>query len=50
MVPDQQWEGIAVAAILGRAGVQPEARFPKVAAGDFTVLLPLEVVLTGGAV
>jgi DMSO/TMAO reductase YedYZ molybdopterin-dependent catalytic subunit len=30
MVPDQQWEGIAVAAILGRAGVQPEARFLKV--------------------
>ena len=27
MVPDQQWEGIAVAAILGHAGVQPEARF-----------------------
>lgn len=50
MVPDQRWEGIAVAAILGRAGVQPEARFLKVYAGDFTVLLPLEEVLTGGAV
>jgi DMSO/TMAO reductase YedYZ molybdopterin-dependent catalytic subunit len=49
MVPDQQWEGVALAAILGRAGVQPEARFLKVYAGDFTVLLPLEEVLTGGA-
>jgi DMSO/TMAO reductase YedYZ molybdopterin-dependent catalytic subunit len=50
MVPDQQWEGVAVAAILGRAGVQPEARFLKVYAGDFTVLLPLEEALTGGAI
>lgn len=49
MVPDQQWEGVAVAAILERAGVQPEARFVKVYAGDFTVLLPLEEALTGGA-
>jgi DMSO/TMAO reductase YedYZ molybdopterin-dependent catalytic subunit len=48
-VPDQQWEGIAVAAILERAGVQPEARFLKVDAGDFTVLLPLQEALTGGA-
>ena len=49
MVPDQQWEGVAVAAILARAGVQPEARFLKVYAGNFTVLLPLEEALTGGA-
>ena len=49
MVPNQQWEGVAVAAILRRAGVQPDARFLKVYAGDFTVLLPLEEVLTGGA-
>ena len=49
MVPDQQWEGVAVAAILGRAGVQPGARFLKVYAGDFTVLLPLQEALTGGA-
>jgi DMSO/TMAO reductase YedYZ molybdopterin-dependent catalytic subunit len=49
MVPDQQWEGVAVAAILGRAGVQPEARFLKVYAGNFTVLLRLEEALTGGA-
>jgi hypothetical protein len=42
MVPDQQWEGVTVAAILGRAGVKPEARFLKVYAGNFTVLLPLE--------
>ena len=48
MVPEQQWDGVAVAAILGRAGVQPEARFLKVYAGDFTVLLPLEEALTGG--
>lgn len=49
MVPDQRWEGIAVAAILERAGVKPGARFLKVYAGDFTVLLPLDEVLTGGA-
>ena len=49
MVPDQQWEGVAVAAILGRAGVQPEARSLKVYAGNFTVLLRLEEALTGGA-
>jgi DMSO/TMAO reductase YedYZ molybdopterin-dependent catalytic subunit len=47
-VPDQQWEGVALAAILGRAGVQPEGHFLKVYAGDFTVLLPLEEALTGG--
>jgi len=29
--------------------VQPEARLLKVYAGDFTVLLPLEEALTGGA-
>jgi len=50
VVPDQQWEGVAVAAILERAGVQPEARFLKVYAGDFTVLLPLEEALTGEAI
>jgi DMSO/TMAO reductase YedYZ molybdopterin-dependent catalytic subunit len=49
MVPDQQWDGVAVAAILERAGVQPEARFLKVYAGNFTVLLPVEEALTGGA-
>ena len=50
VVPEQQWAGVAVAALLERAGVQPEARFLKVYAGDFTVLLPLEEVLTGGAI
>ena len=49
MVPDQQWEGVEVAAILERAGVKPTARFLKVCAGDFTVLLPLEEALRGGA-
>lgn len=49
MVPEQQWEGVAVAAILAHAGVEPTARFLKVYAGDFTVLLPLEEVLRGGA-
>ena len=48
-VPDQQWEGVALVAVLERAGVQPEARFLKVYAGDYTVLLPLEEALTGGA-
>jgi DMSO/TMAO reductase YedYZ molybdopterin-dependent catalytic subunit len=50
MVPDQRWEGVAVAAILGHTGVQPAARFLKVYAGDFTVLVPLEEALTGGAI
>jgi DMSO/TMAO reductase YedYZ molybdopterin-dependent catalytic subunit len=49
IVPEQQWTGVAVAALLGRAGVLPEGRFLKVYAGDFTVLLPLEEALTGGA-
>jgi DMSO/TMAO reductase YedYZ molybdopterin-dependent catalytic subunit len=49
MVPDQQWEGVAVAAILGRADMQPTARFLKVYAGGFTVLVLLEEALTGGA-
>ena len=49
MVPNQQWEGVAVAAILGRAGVQPAARFLQVYAADFTVLVPLEEALAGGA-
>ena len=49
VVPEQQWEGVTVATILERAGVRPEARFLKVYAGDFTVLLPLEEALTGGA-
>src|SRR5207249_4911826 len=49
VVPEQQWDGVAVAALLARAGVQPAARFLKVYAGDYTVLLPLEEALAGGA-
>jgi DMSO/TMAO reductase YedYZ molybdopterin-dependent catalytic subunit len=49
VVPAQQWAGVAVAAVLSRAGVQPDARFLKVYAGDYTVLLPLEEVHAGGA-
>jgi DMSO/TMAO reductase YedYZ molybdopterin-dependent catalytic subunit len=49
MVPDQHWEGVALAAILKQAGVQPEGRFVKVCAGDYTVLLPLQAALTSGA-
>lgn len=49
MVPDQRWEGVPLAAVLERAGVAPEARFLKVYAGDFTVMLPLQEVRTGGA-
>jgi DMSO/TMAO reductase YedYZ molybdopterin-dependent catalytic subunit len=33
IVPEQPWDGVAVAVILGRAGVQPPARFLKVYAG-----------------
>jgi len=29
VVPEQQWAGVAVAALLARAGVQPAARFLK---------------------
>lgn len=50
MVPEQQWEGVPVTAILGPAGVDPAARFLKVYAGNFTVLLPLQEALTGGAI
>jgi len=50
MVPEQQWEGVPVAAILGHAGVDSAARFLKVYAGNFTVLLPLQEALTGGAI
>jgi DMSO/TMAO reductase YedYZ molybdopterin-dependent catalytic subunit len=49
MVPDQQWEGVEVVAVLEHAGVKPTARFLKVCAGDFTVLLPLEEALRSGA-
>lgn len=49
IVPDQHWEGVEVAAILEHALVEPTARFLKVYAGDFTVLLPLEEALRGGA-
>jgi DMSO/TMAO reductase YedYZ molybdopterin-dependent catalytic subunit len=34
-------QGVAVAALLARAGVQRTARFLKWYAGDYTVLLPL---------
>jgi DMSO/TMAO reductase YedYZ molybdopterin-dependent catalytic subunit len=47
-VPAQRWAGVAIAAVLARAGVQPAARFLKGHAGDLTVL-PLEEALTGGA-
>jgi DMSO/TMAO reductase YedYZ molybdopterin-dependent catalytic subunit len=33
VVPAQPWAGVAVAAILSQAGVQPTARFLKVYAG-----------------
>ena len=49
VVPEQQWAGVAVAAILARAGVQSAARVLKVYAADFTVLVPLEEALAGGA-
>ena len=49
MVPEHPWEGVAVAAIVGRAGVQPEARFLTVYAGHCTGCVPLEEALTGGA-
>jgi len=49
VVPEQPWTGVAVAALLARAGVRPGVRFLKVYAGNFTVLLRLEEALTGGA-
>ena len=49
-MPEQQWDGIAVRAILGRAGVRPGARFLKVYAGDYTILMPLAEALTGGTI
>jgi DMSO/TMAO reductase YedYZ molybdopterin-dependent catalytic subunit len=50
MVPEQHWEGVPVTATLGRAGVDPAARFLKVYSGNFAVLLPLQEVLHGGAI
>jgi DMSO/TMAO reductase YedYZ molybdopterin-dependent catalytic subunit len=49
MVPEQPWEGVAVAAILRRTGVQPEARSLKGSAGDSRGLVPREEALMGGA-
>jgi DMSO/TMAO reductase YedYZ molybdopterin-dependent catalytic subunit len=49
VVPEQQWAGVAVAALLARAGVQPAACFLKVYAGAYTVLLPLDEARAGGA-
>jgi DMSO/TMAO reductase YedYZ molybdopterin-dependent catalytic subunit len=48
IVPDQQWEGVTVAAILGRAGVQPQACFLRVLAAKFGGLYPLGVGVRGG--
>lgn len=49
VVPDQHWEGIPVAAVLNRVGVLDNARYLRVHAGEFSVVLPLDEVLSGGA-
>ena len=48
LVPDQPWEGVALAALFGDAGVPPSARLLTVDAGDLTVLVPVEEAQTGG--
>ena len=40
LVSEQRWDGVAVVALLGRAGVLPEARFLKVYAGAFPCFCP----------
>ncbi len=47
--PDQQWDGVPVAAVLRAAGPLPGAAFVRVHAGDYTVLLPLDEATGGGA-
>ncbi|MGE3537304.1 MAG: molybdopterin-dependent oxidoreductase [Candidatus Tectimicrobiota bacterium] len=49
VVPEQPWDGVAVAVVLARAGMQPGACFLKVHAGDSTVLLSLEEARRDGA-
>jgi DMSO/TMAO reductase YedYZ molybdopterin-dependent catalytic subunit len=49
VVPDQQWEGVLVAAALQRAGLLEGARYVRVHAGSYTVVLPLDEVVQGGA-
>jgi len=42
VVPDNHWRGVALAAVLWRAGLQPAARFVLAGAGDYTALLTRE--------
>lgn len=45
VVPGLRWGGVSVAALLERARLRPEVRWPRVGAGDFTVAQPLPVVV-----
>ncbi|MBI2916936.1 MAG: molybdopterin-dependent oxidoreductase [Chloroflexi bacterium] len=41
-VPQNQWKGLPVSALLDRAGVLPEARFASFYSGDFAMSLTLD--------
>ena len=40
VVKDILWEGVKLSAVLGLVGINPEARFVRLASDDFTVVLP----------
>ena len=41
-VPDQEWEGVPLSALLEAAGPLPNARYAAVSASDFTVAIALD--------
>jgi len=49
VAPDQRWAGVAVADVLDRARVLPEARHVCFSAGDFSISMPLQDALESGA-
>jgi len=50
MASEPPWEGVPVTAMLGRAGVDPAARFLKVYARNSPMRLPLQEALKGGTI
>lgn len=45
-VPDQQWEGVSLSALLDIAGPLPNARYAAISAADFSVTVPLDADLS----
>ena len=50
VVPDQQWEGIAVSDLLDDAGPLPEARYAGFTAGGYTVGMTLDEARDTGVI